>query len=140
MAQILVVDDEFPVRFLIRKVLESAGHSIFEVASGQETLDLLRSHPTPFDLIVLDVRMPHMDGFELLAILRRQPVSAHIPIIIASAHTDMLPQIFEHEINGYLPKPFTRQKLIDIVNYALVAHSTRPETRQRESEDRRQNP
>src|SRR5690349_24613119 len=52
MAQILVVDDEFPVRLLIRKVLESAGHSIFEVESGHETLDLLLSHPTPFDLIV----------------------------------------------------------------------------------------
>lgn len=123
MAHILVVDDEYPVRFLIRKVLESAGHNIFEAASGQQALDLLRTHPTPFDLIVLDVRMPLMDGFELLPILRRQPVSAHIPIIVASAHTDSVPQALEHEINGRLSKPFTRQKLIDTVNYALVANA-----------------
>ena len=81
MAHILVVDDEYPVRFLIRKVLESAGHRIVEAASGQESLDLLRTHPTPFDLIVLDVRMPLMDGFELLAILRRQPARRDDPVL-----------------------------------------------------------
>ena len=124
MARILVVDDEYPVRFLIRKVLESVGHNVFEAASGQDALDMLRTHPDPFDLIVLDVRMPYMDGFELLPILRRQPISAHIPVIIASAHTDTIPQPLKHEISGHLLKPFTRQKLIDIVNYALVAYST----------------
>ncbi len=123
MAHILVVDDEYPVRFLIRKVLESAGHRIVEAASGQEALNLLRNHPTSFDLIVLDVRMPLMDGFELLSILRRQPVSAHVPIVVASAHSDRLPETLEHEINGRLSKPFTRQKLIDTVNYALVANA-----------------
>ncbi|MEO8607591.1 MAG: response regulator [Chloroflexota bacterium] len=120
MAHILVIDDEYPIRFLIRKVLEAAGHHIFEAGSAHEALDILETHPDPFDMIVLDIRMPHMDGFELLPILRRQPVSTHIPIIIASAHTDTIPKALEPEISGYLPKPFARQKLLDMVNNALM--------------------
>ena len=128
MAHILVVDDEPHIRFLFRKVLESVGHSVFEAVNGQEALGILATHPSPFDLIVLDVRMPHMDGFALLPILRRQPVSAHIPVIIATAHGDKIPQPLEHEINGHLTKPFTRQKLINIVNDALVVRSARSQS------------
>jgi CheY-like chemotaxis protein len=121
MAHILVVDDESHIRFLIRKVLESAGHSIFEAESGRIALDILETHPNPFDLIVLDIRMPHMNGFEFLSILRGQ--SSRIPVMILSAHGDRVPLALEYEISGDLYKPFGRQKLIDMVNKMLVVRS-----------------
>jgi CheY-like chemotaxis protein len=106
-------------------VLESVGHRIFESIGGPDALDILETHPDPFDMIVLDVRMPYMDGFEFIKILRRQPACAHIQVILATAHGDRIPPDMEAEISGHILKPFTRQKLIDMVNTALVAHSAR---------------
>lgn len=123
MAHILVVDDEPHIRFLIRKVLESVGHSIFEAGNAQAALDIVETHPDPFDAIVLDVRMPYMDGFEFLRILRHQPACAHIPVIIVTAHGDLIPAAVEQDISGHLLKPFGRQKLIDMVGNALIARS-----------------
>jgi CheY-like chemotaxis protein len=123
MAHILVVDDEPHIRFLIRKVLESVGHSIFEAGNAQAALDVIETHPDPFDAIVLDVRMPYMDGFEFLRILRGQ--AAYIPVIIVTAHGDLIPAAVEQEISGHLLKPFGRQKLIDMVSNAVVARSAR---------------
>jgi CheY-like chemotaxis protein len=118
MAHILVVDDETHIRFLICKALESAGHSVFEAASRLDAFKLLETPTRSFDMIVLDSRMPHMDGSEFLAILRRR--SSYIPVVIVTAHTDTIPQALEHQISGHLIKPFTKQKLIDMVNKVLV--------------------
>ena len=121
MAHILVVDDEPHIRFLIRKVLETVGHSIFEAGSGEGALDILETHPDPFELIILDVRMPYMNGFEFIRILQRQ--SVNIPVIIVTAHGDTAPEAVAHQVSGHLLKPFGRQKLIDMVSNALVARS-----------------
>lgn len=119
MAHILIVDDEAHIRFLIHKVLESAGHSLFEAASGPEALDILDTHPYPFDVIVLDVRMPRMDGFEFLRRLRQQ--IPHMPVLLVTAHKETIPPEFQDE--RHLSKPFGTQKLIDMVNNLLAAPS-----------------
>jgi CheY-like chemotaxis protein len=123
MARILVVDDESTIRFLIHKVLEAAGHTVFEAISGPDALNLLASHSNQFDMIVLDLLMPHMDGFEFLTILRRQP--CHIPVIIVSAlwDSDTIAKALERAVSGHLRKPFSQQKLIDMVDHLLVAHT-----------------
>lgn len=123
MARILVVDDESPIRFLIHKVLESAGHTVFDAISGPDALNMLTTHDNQFDMIVLDLLMPHMDGFEFLTILRRQP--CHIPVIIVSAqwNADTISKALERAVSGHLRKPFSRQKLIDMVNNLSVARS-----------------
>jgi CheY-like chemotaxis protein len=114
MAHILIVDDEPTIRVLIRTMLESAGHSIFEARNGRVALDILETFPKPFDIMTLDIHMPKMNGFEFLAILKNQPF--HPLVLILSAHSDQIPQAVAHQVSGRLTKPFDRQALITMVN------------------------
>jgi CheY-like chemotaxis protein len=117
MAQILVVEDEAVVQLLIRIVLVSAGHSVFEALDGASALDILETHPKPFDMIVLDFLMPKMNGFEFLTRLQNHPFRP--PVMVLTAHPNQIPQGFGSVIGGYLTKPFKRQQLIDAVNHLL---------------------
>lgn len=117
MAHILIVDDDASTQILIRIILESADHSVDEAWDGTTALDILKISPNPFDLIILDLRMPKMDGFELLSILQNQSMS--VPVMILSAHSDKLPQALESMVHDRLLKPFSKQELLDAVNNLL---------------------
>jgi CheY-like chemotaxis protein len=112
MAHILIVDDEAEIRLLLRMLLESAGHSVFEARDGRAALDILETKP--FDLITLDLHMPRMKGFEFLSILQNQAFQPLVLII--SVHSDQIPPALENEVHGRLNKPFHRQELITMVN------------------------
>jgi CheY-like chemotaxis protein len=119
MAHILIVDDEDSIQFLVRTVLESVGHSVFEARDGGAALDILDTHSNPFDMIVLDLLMPKVDGFEFLTKLQNHPFRP--PVIVLSAHLDQIPRGIEHVISGHLTKPFRRQELNEAVNGLLSA-------------------
>ncbi len=114
MANILIIDDEASIRSVLRTLLESAGHAICEAAGGRAALDILEIFPNPFDIITLDIYMPHMNGFEFLSHLQN-PLH-HPPVLIVSAHSDQIPQAEAHKVSGRLTKPFGRQDLITKVN------------------------
>jgi CheY-like chemotaxis protein len=124
MAHILIVDDEAPIRFLLRTLLESAGHGVFEAQSGRAALDILEIFPEPFDMITLDIYMPRMNGFEFLSILQNEPF--HPCVLVISAHSDEIPQALAHRVNGRLTKPFRRQELITTVNSLVNLPSEMP--------------
>jgi two-component system OmpR family response regulator len=113
-AHILIIDDEAHIRFLIRKVLESAGHTIGEARNGLEALHILETRPNSFDLAFLDIGMPEMNGIEFLSRLGQRQVS--LPIVVLTAHWDRIPLISGYKISGHLFKPFSRQKMLDLVN------------------------
>lgn len=69
MATILVIDDQEPIRSLLRAVLEGAGHQVLEAANGRRGLEVYRERPA--DLIITDIVMPEMDGLELMLELTR---------------------------------------------------------------------
>ncbi|MGI8794590.1 MAG: response regulator [Acidimicrobiales bacterium] len=123
MARILIVDDEPDIRELVRLNLELAGHEIIEAADGVEGAELaVGEHP---DLIVLDVMMPNMDGFEVLAQLKAtpDPLVAEIPVIMLTARSDDLDRV-QGGIEGalrYLTKPFAPAELREQVEVALAA-------------------
>ena len=119
MARILVVDDQQPARFLVRRVLEGEHHTISEADDGLKALQLLDETSTPFDLILLDLRMPNLDGFEFLSMLRVRGIRP--PVIIVTALWNMLPSMSDYQVSGYLSKPFTRQQLLDLVHQVLNA-------------------
>lgn len=79
---ILIVDDEAPIRALLRQQLESEGYQITEAQSGKAAIDLVKQ-VSP-DLIILDVMMPDMNGFDVAAILKNDPQTLGIPIVILS--------------------------------------------------------
>lgn len=85
MSRILVVDDEPDQRFLLRRILQRAGHEVSEANDGAAALRAVRESAP--DLVVTDMMMPVMDGVELIRCLRGDPATAHIPILAASGDT-----------------------------------------------------
>src|SRR5689334_13864126 len=83
---VLVVDDEEDYRALVRSMLERERYFVVEAHDGQDALDILRSGAAPaIRLIILDLAMPQMSGWQLVAALRSDPSLSRIPILVASA-------------------------------------------------------
>jgi CheY-like chemotaxis protein/DNA-binding CsgD family transcriptional regulator len=121
MASILVVDDEADIRELVRINLEIDGHSVITAADGAEALEYaVGEHP---DLVVLDVMMPEVDGWEVLSRMKTapDPLVAEIPVIMLTAKSDDLDRI-RGGIEGalrYLTKPFSPAELRAEIGKAL---------------------
>lgn len=86
-SSILVVDDNDAVRDLLAARLEDRGYRVATAADGQEAVYMVRQRP--FDLVLLDIMMPEMNGYEVLAQLKTDPALQHIPIIVLSALNDI---------------------------------------------------
>ena len=103
--RILVVDDEEPIRTLITDLLEDKGYHVLTAADGEAALiAAITDHP---DLILLDIRMPKMDGMQTCAKLRANPVTADIPVIFLTAFnsSEWLDQAIDVGANDFLGKP-----------------------------------
>jgi signal transduction histidine kinase len=111
-AKILLVDDQPTNLKLLRQTLEPAGYSILAAADGLRTLELAR-RACP-DLILLDVMMPEMDGYQTCQKLKEDPATAAIPVIFITARTDTasVVQGFETGAVDYLAKPFQREEVL----------------------------
>src|SRR5574342_583571 len=105
-SKILIVDDEpFNVDYLEQE-LEDSDYRIMAAANGQEALEKVQAEPP--DLILLDIMMPVMDGFEALSQLKANPATRDIPVIVISAHSDLQNMVKGIQLGAedYLPKPF----------------------------------
>src|SRR4051812_1678414 len=121
MARVLVVDDEPDIRELVRLNLELAGYDVLLAHDGPAGLNTLRSEQP--DLVVLDVMMPGMDGWEVLRQIKADPVEslAQIPVLMLTAKSDDLDRV-RGGIEGairYITKPFALAELRDAVKMAL---------------------
>jgi two-component system, chemotaxis family, chemotaxis protein CheY len=86
-ARVLVVDDEADLRFILRRCFDRAGYDVLEAGDGAAALRSVQEVRP--DLVVTDLVMPVMDGFELIRRLRADPVTADIPIIVVSSNWTM---------------------------------------------------
>jgi len=123
--KILTVDDSRIVRMLISRALQGCDCQIVEATNGEEGLaTALREKP---DLILLDVTMPVMDGFELLARLRQEATLAKVPVIMLTAESsqESVAKADGLGVSGYIAKPFKEEVLRDRINgiIALAAKS-----------------
>jgi CheY-like chemotaxis protein len=120
---ILVVDDEPMARDLLRLMLERAGFKISEASDGLDALEKV-SHLRP-DLIILDVMMPEMDGFEVCRALRSDAATASLPVIMLSAktHPQAIREGKQAGANKYLSKLTPRLELIQHINELLTDDS-----------------
>ena len=102
---ILIVDDDADSRELLGRFLQSRNQISF-AAGGHEALEMLRSHS--FDLLLLDIMMPHLDGFGVLEELRREPLLRDVPVLVISALTGMesVVRCIELGAEDFLLKPF----------------------------------
>ncbi|HZU79783.1 MAG TPA: response regulator [Acidimicrobiales bacterium] len=108
MARLLVIDDTDDIRLLLHAVLKRAGFEVTEAANGGEALEILR-RDTGFDAIVLDIQMPDMDGWEVLARIRADSEVAHIPVVLCTVKSqiDDSRRGWELGADGFLRKPFS---------------------------------
>ncbi len=116
---ILVVDDNVDNRQLLKDIVTSMGHTAVPATDGEETLKL--THELMPDLIILDVNMPGMNGFEVLNHLKNDPKTRHIPVLMLTALNAA-----EHRVQGleigaddYLTKPFNPRELMERIKTRL---------------------
>ncbi len=118
--QVLIVDDEAPNRLYIRKLLGNRGCQVIEAADGLAACALARQHLP--DLLLVDVVMPGMDGYEVCARIKRDPLTCDIPVIMVTAKTRIedLEQGFDRGAMDYIRKPFNPRELVARVRNALL--------------------
>jgi len=109
---ILVVDDEQMVLSLFRRVLTEGGYELVSAQSGFECLDLFRRDPEAYDLVLLDLAMPFMDGEETFERLRR--ISATIDVILTTGFCEewRLERMMKAGLSGYLRKPLRNDEIL----------------------------
>src|SRR6266550_68489 len=108
--RILIVEDELPVARQIASALTEAGHDPKRVHDGEAALDEVTR--APFDLIVLDIRLPGIDGFEVLRRLRAQHLASRVLLLTARGAVDDRVTGLQLGADDYLPKPFAMKELV----------------------------
>ena len=117
--KILVVDDEPDLRLLVRMTLEGNGYDVVEASTAAEAL--IQAMAVRPRLILLDIRLPDAEGFEVLKTLKKNPELAGTPVVMMSAHSSP-PTLRKAEVIGshdYLIKPFKQDALLGIVQKYL---------------------
>ena len=115
-ASILVVDDDNSIRSLLQQELSDAGYLVEEAASGKEAIAAIRKKRP--DLVILDIMMPEMNGFDVAAILKNDPQSMDIPIIVLSIVQDKT-RGYRIGVDRYLTKPINTSELFAEVGQLL---------------------
>ena len=121
MAKVLVIEDDLAFRDLLRLHLRQAGHAVQVAADPEEGLRSLID--TPPEVILLDLDLPYLNGFEVLQALRSDPVSQKIPVIIVTGNADeeVNDRCRAIGIQGFLTKPFKAEHLLQTIAKALPA-------------------
>src|ERR1700756_13216 len=119
--RLLIVDDETNVRLNFRMTLETEGYEIFEAGSGEQAVQLLAKHL--FALAILDVRMPGMDGLELLAKMRE--IGIRVPAMIVTAYSDVPHAVKAMKLGAidFLQKPLRPEDFRNIVAEIIKRHA-----------------
>ncbi|MEA5581846.1 response regulator [Nodularia harveyana UHCC-0300] len=118
--KILIVEDSRSELELMTYYLQDSGYEVIKAASGKEALEkVLSEHP---DVIVTDVVMPEMSGFELCRSLRKNPVTQNLPIVICSSKNQEIDKIWaiKQGADVYLTKPYTREQLLAAIKSVVV--------------------
>ena len=116
---VLLVEDECQVRMVARILLEDFGFSVLEAGDGQEALELYQRNPSDIRLVLTDMGMPVMDGYDLCLELRK--LDPELPIIISSGFgdTDVASRINRSDIAGMISKPYNTEQFREVLKGAL---------------------
>jgi CheY-like chemotaxis protein len=112
---VLIVDDDPGIREALTMILEDEGYQVANAANGQLALDWLAASEIVPDLILLDLMMPTMNGWEFHAALKEQPAFATTPVVVLSADSNMATKAQSLQAQGYLAKPVDIDVLLTTV-------------------------
>ena len=117
--KILVVDDEPTIVRLMEFILARQGHEMLIAVNGEEALQKIRAHQP--DLVLLDIMMPRIDGYEVAQQLRADPKTAALPVIMlsAKAQEEDIRRGAEVGVDAYVTKPFSPEHLVQVVTEHL---------------------
>jgi len=118
--KILVVDDTPSWLWIARKILSAGGYEVEVCENSSDALSLLRKNPSDIDLVITDVNMPCLNGFELAAELLK--INDALPVVLTSAaRVEMTPAKLQSlGIRGFLTKPWQRERLFSTIQQALA--------------------
>lgn len=119
MARILVVDDEENIRLLYREELGEEGYEVETAASGEEALRRLEAEP--FDLVTVDIKMPGMDGLELLARIREKWLE--LPVVLSTAYGTYKQDFSSWASDAYVTKSSDLSELKSEIRRLLASHA-----------------
>jgi len=113
---VLAIDDSKIMRDILKKILLSYGYQVTLASSGKEAIIKLKDNPTPFNLVIIDWRLPDMDGFEVAEKIRRD-LNFSFPIIMLTAFGKEAEKLFTRKtrIDGFLTKPIQASSLFDVI-------------------------
>lgn len=118
MARILVIDDEATIRMMLRMALQKTGHAVGQAADGLEGLEAF-GQGDGWDVVLLDQRMPGMEGLDVLREMRRRDPTARVIIITAFGTIDLVVEAMKAGAKDFLRKPFTLETLYGAIQAAL---------------------
>ena len=134
MAKLLIIDDERGIRNTLREILADEGHDVDVAENGKQGLDMAQNKA--YDLIYSDIKMPEMDGLELLAAIKNQHTddfeSADCPVVMITGHGDVETAVQALKMGAYdfLLKPLDLNRILITTKNALVSKSLQQETKQ----------
>lgn len=118
--RILIVEDAADIRFLLKSLFETEGFAVDQAANGQEALDVLHSADPLPALILLDLMMPVMDGYEFRIKQEAEPRLAGIPVVVMTADGDISARRSSIRAREYLKKPVDINRLLSIARSACL--------------------
>jgi two-component system, response regulator, stage 0 sporulation protein F len=114
--KILIVDDQFGIRILLNEVFQKEGYNTFQAANGLQALDIVKKHDP--DLVLLDMKIPGMDGIEILKRMKVMDQNIRVIIMTAYGELDMIQEAKELGAIMHFAKPFD----IDDIRAAVKLH------------------
>lgn len=119
MAKVLIVDDDENIRIAVDAVLTANGHQVAHAEDGEKALESVRKDPP--DIIICDIEMPKLRGYEVLATLRQKPETEQIPLIFLTGKVEMeyLTKSVEMNVDDFLMKPFRSEDLLNAIDIQL---------------------
>ncbi len=120
---VLVIDDEQDIRTVVRMSLEKHGYYVVEAEDGQQAITLLNEgeHPMVIDVIITDLRMPHINGVEAIKYFQREYSSIPLIVLTGFPDLDFAIHLMKHGVVDYLVKPVDQEKLTTAVANAIDA-------------------
>ena len=136
MARILVADDDADIRHLVIYALADEGHEVSVAKDGKEALDHVAESPP--DLMLLDIMMPEMDGYDVLRALDERGIRSFTKILVLTAKGSERDWKLGYDLGAdrYMTKPFDPDELLDTVNDMLNASSEELATKREQEQDR----
>jgi DNA-binding response OmpR family regulator len=112
MPKLLIVEDDQTISFMVREVLRHEGFETTAIAEGSDALDALRADP--YDIVLLDVMLPGVDGISILRAIREDPALSHIAVVLLTARSDDSStwEGWKAGCDLYLSKPFDPDELV----------------------------